>query len=138
MDRPELLEMAHRNSAPGMDLGRFAVIFGEWDFYPIYATHHVIGVMMALNNEIHMALDAPYQKRTTNWRDGLEIMVRPLLDQYGCVVTMVQNDDKQSQRFVTRLGFVAHRVGDVVTQYKLTEIKLKNRGLSCQQSQQYS
>lgn len=124
-----MLELAHRNSAPGMDIGHFAMAFGEWDLLPIHSGNDVVGVLMVIGNEIHMAIDVQYQRRRSGWRNGLQRMVQPLIEQYGSVVTVVQNEDKKAMRFIERIGFIPDRTGDIVTQYKLTEIKIKKRGI---------
>lgn len=135
MDRSQLLEMAHRNSAPDIDICRFAMIFGEWDFVPLYNVAEIIGVMMVNQNEIHVAIDAQFQRMVPFRRVVVADAMQKILDEYGCVVTVVQNTDEQSKRFVERVGFVPEQAGDLVTQYKLTEIKLKKRGTTCQQLQ---
>ena len=135
MDRPQLLEMAHRNSAPSVDIGRFAMVFGDWDFAPIYSGGDVIGVLMSMRNEIHMVIDVPYQRRRSNWREGLKDMVQPLIDKYGKVTTVVQNSDNTAARFIRRIGFFPTLIGKDATMYSMTTIKLKKRGATCPQSQ---
>lgn len=136
MDRPQLLEMAHRNSAPGMDLGRFAMIFGEWDFMPIRAKSQIVGVVMTRDSEIHMAIEPAFHRRIAGWRDGLFELVQPVIDKFGCATTVTQANDINTNRFIERIGFVLDRTENGISHYKINAIKLKKRGQSCQQSSQ--
>lgn len=129
--RPYLLKLLHRNSVPNMDLEQFAINLGEWELIPIIKSDVIIGVVAEKNGEIHMAIEPQFRKKSTYWRTGLKILIKPLIDKYGYVTTRVESDDQVARKFVHRLGFKDYSSLGNITTYAMSEIK--HRRKVCQQ-----
>jgi len=129
--RPYLLKLLHRNSVPNMNLEQFAINMGEWELIPIISSDVIIGVVAENNGEIHMAIESQFRKKSTYWRTGLKILIKPLIDKYGYVTTRVESDDHVARKFVHRLGFKDYSSLGNITTYAMSTIK--HREKVCQQ-----
>jgi hypothetical protein len=125
------LKMLHRNSVPNMNLEQFAINLGEWELMPIIIKDVIVGVVAERDGEVHMAIEPEYRKKSTYWRTGLKLLIKPIIDKYGYVTTRVESDDHVARKFVHRLGFKDYSSLGNVTTYAMSQIK--HKGKVCQQ-----
>jgi len=129
--RPEMLVMLHRNVCPTLDIGEYAMRIGHWDLLPVMVNENLAAVVMKLENEIHLTVDVPYQRKVSGWRSGLKNIIQPIIDKYGRAVTRVPFADMKARFFVEKVGFKFVSERDGIQLYMLD--KLKSGSRSCRQ-----
>jgi hypothetical protein len=77
---------------------------GGWIFHPIEMEGELVAVVVQIGNEIHMATEPDYKWKSLT-RGTFNRIIVDLLDEYGEVITCVDEDNAASRRFVKRLGF---------------------------------
>ncbi len=106
-----------------MDLEQFAINLGEWELIPIMVNLEIAGTLAEKDGEIHMAIEPEYRKKSTYWRTGLKMLIKPLIDKYGFVTTKVDSDDHAAHKFVRKLGFKEYCSLGNVAIYVMSQIK---------------
>jgi hypothetical protein len=129
--RPYLLKLLHRNSAPNIELEQFAINLGEWELIPLIVNDVIVGTLAEKDGEIHMAIEPQFRKKSTYWRTGLKLLIEPLINKYGYVITRVKKDDLETRKFVRRLGFTYYDSLGEIAIYAMSEIKFGRK--VCQQ-----
>ena len=101
--KQQCLDLIYESLILSVDYNIFMNFFKDWEILPIYSKKTLAGGFLLKDNEIHIGISTPFQKKIY-WRKYFKLYIKPLLEIKGYLRTSLLKIDLSALSILLKAG----------------------------------
>lgn len=120
--KQQCLNLIYESLILPLDYNFFMNFFKDWEVLPIYSKTTLAGGFLLKDNEIHIGISTPFQKKIY-WRKYCKLYIKPLLEVKGYLRTSLLKIDLSALSILLKAGLTVISEDENLYYLRLDKLK---------------